>query len=412
MMSQYIDYNEDHTFLEQQHGFLNTWFDTIHNSIQNLFIEKEREAAEPTPEPDTMTESDSLSEEETIEESESSPEPDTEMNEEPPSETDINEESEQGPEEDILADEEQVPSPLEDHEQSDNPEIDTSIVEYVWTIEDLLRLIWNYETIKVLSRTLEKEEELELSDLFSKCESLIVEQLEELSFEPSELLEVLSSISLLNAVDFNREQIDALLNKLSDTLLRQGLVIVSTLNKLYSSHLALRIGHYYSLTNQRYLVEDLLNKAIEHLSEYYFLPEFVNLKTRGGSAGDGCSILAAADLIILLRDMLVYESGDDFVLLTGILEEWYSSSTPIIASDVVTRSGKINIEIGTSANQHQVEVQMINLPQEIEVHVPHSFSIPMIKVFGAGLASRNAEAASPNIRVVPLSESVVITAHR
>jgi hypothetical protein len=160
------------------------------------------------------------------------------------------------------------------------------------------------------------------------------------------------------------------------------------------------------------MVEDLLIKATEFLSKFHMLPEFVNLKTNGGSAGDGCSSMAAADLILLLRDMIVFESGDDLVLLSGIPEEWYSSTTPIVVSSINTKPGKAHIEIGTSANQHQIELSMTSLPREVEVHVPHSFSMPMIKVFGAGIANRNASAPSPNIRIVPLSESVVVTAHK
>jgi hypothetical protein len=272
--------------------------------------------------------------------------------------------------------------------------------------------LWNYETSRKLAHTLKREDAAEFSKLLSKCESFFLDKLQELTFEPIEVLDFLSSISLLSKIDFARTELDGLLQKTSNELLTKSLVKISTLKKLYSSHHALRLGHYYSLTNQRYLVENLLLKATEFLSEFHFLPEFVNLKTMGGSAGDGCSILAAADLILLLRDSLIYESGEDLVLLTGIPEEWYSSTTPIMVSAIQTKYGKIGIEIGTSTNQHQIEVNMTSLPQEIEVHIPHSFSMPMVKVFGAGIANRNGKAASPYIRVVPLSESVVLTAHK
>jgi hypothetical protein len=388
MLTQYVEYTKDYDYLEKHRIFLNQWFDTIFLLLQNLLLDKKCNDSEINLESDIETEQDIPSGIEKIED------------------------NDLGPESHAAKDEEQTPSSKENSEQLKPPEPDALNREYIWTSEELLRLIWNYETIRKLTRTLRKEEKSEIEDILSKCKSLIQEHLDNLSFEPLEFLDFLSSISLLNMVDFVREKMDELLLELSNKFLKNGLVAISTSKRLFSSHHALRIGHYYTLTNQRYMVEELLYKTLEVLSEFYLLPEFVNPKTKTGSAGDGCSSIAAADMLILLRDMLAYESEEDLVVLSGIPEEWYSTTTPIIASAIRTEFGKTKIELGTSANQYQIELSMTSLPREFEVHVPHSFSMPMIKVFGAGIANRNAAALSPNIRVVPLSESVILTAHK
>jgi hypothetical protein len=387
MLTQYVAYSKDNNFLEKNRVFLDQWFETIFESLKNLFVARRPKPDIPESTPDIDTEPGT---------------PDSEMNEENESRDEPN----------ATTDEERTSSPLEHSEQSDIADVDSFEEDNVWTSEELLRLIWNSTTIRELALILKKEDEAEISDTLAKCESLILEQLEELSLEPLEFLGILSSISLLNIVDFARTKLNDMLMKMIDVILKDGLVNISSHKKLFSSHHGLRLAHYYCLTNQRYMVEDLLYKATEFLSEYHFLPEFVNLQTRGGSAGNGCSSSAAADLILLLRDLLIYESGEDLVLLSGIPEEWYSSTTPIIAQNICTKSGKATIELGTSANQYQIEWSMKSLPRELEVHVPHSFSMSMIKVFGAGIANRNAESASPNIRIVPLSESVVLTAHK
>ena len=412
MLTKYIDYSKDAEYLEEQSNFLNIWFDTtlefLRNQLNDNKDEVQETESEPEPEIDTEKEAPEL---EPIEEGESSVEPSITVGEEAPS-PDMSDESEIRPEPESDMEEDQPPLTFEYSEPQEAQDIDATNLGYIWTTEDILKLLWNYETLRKLAKTLKRDDTLELPDIFSKCESLFIEKLQELTIEPLEFLDILSSISLLNKVGFARTELDNLLQKMSDTLLTKGLVTISSLNKLYSSHLALRVGHYYCLTNQRYLVEDFLYRATEFLSEFHFLPEFVNLKTKGGSAGDGCSINAAADFILLLCDLLIYESGEDLVLLSGIPEEWYSSTTPITATAMQTKHGKVSIEIGTSANQHQIEVNMTSLPQEIEVHIPLTFSMPMVKVFGAGIAHRNGKASSPYIRVVPLSESVVLTAHK
>jgi hypothetical protein len=77
-----------------------------------------------------------------------------------------------------------------------------------------------------------------------------------------------------------------------------------------------------------------------------------------------------------------------------------------------TTLGPVDLELGSSKNQHQVEVKVKQLPQEIEVHVPHSFSLPLLKVFGGAIIERFPDAESPHVRVIPLSDKVVLTFHR
>jgi hypothetical protein len=399
--TQYITYSKNFEYLKQQSPFLNQWFETILESLTNLFIDVEKKDLGTSPEPEIEMEMD----DQAGKESEGSIESGTVT-----SDSQLSEEGELSPDSEEEMDNE--PAPPQHTEEPDTQEVDISSREIIWTSEEFLRLLWNYETVRRLAQILEKGDKIIIFDVLKKCELLILEKLEASSFEPIEYLDILSSFTLLDIVNFAKDQLDDVLLKISNTLLKDELLTISPMKKLVSSHHALRVGHYYCLINQRYMVESILNKVVEFLSKFHFLPEFVNLKTKGGSAGDGCSIHAAADMIHLLRDAMVHEFGSDLILLSGIPEEWYSSTTPIIASAVPTKLGEVQIEIGTSANQHQIELNMKSLPQEIEVHIPHSFSMPMVKVFGAGIANRDTTSQSPNIRVVPLSETVMLTAHK
>jgi len=122
--------------------------------------------------------------------------------------------------------------------------------------------------------------------------------------------------------------------------------------------------------------------------------------------------LAAADLVLLLRTMFAFEDGSDLIILAGIPDEWFTATVPLSVSRIHTTSGRVSVDVGTSANQHQIEVRMEYLPQELEIHVPTSRALPMVKVYGAGVAGRFQDEVSPRIRVVPLSDDVVVTFHK
>ena len=182
--------------------------------------------------------------------------------------------------------------------------------------------------------------------------------------------------------------------------------------ELFSSHLALRIAHFHVWDRNRDAAEPLFLRALEFLSEDFLLPEFVNIRTFGGSGGAGSSVMAAVDLILLLSDMLVLEENNNLIFLAGIPSDWYSSGKLLSIRDLHTRFGKTNIDIGQSANQNQIEVGMEILPEEIEIHVPESVPIRMVKAYGGSIVTRAAKDRSPHIKLVPLSNEVTLTYHR
>jgi hypothetical protein len=180
----------------------------------------------------------------------------------------------------------------------------------------------------------------------------------------------------------------------------------------YSSHLTLRVAQFFAVTQRRDRVELLLKRALEFLSDDYHLPEFVNPKSFGGSGGAGLSVLASADLIHLLYDMLIHERDDDIAILAGAPEEWFTSKKPLIIDGLPLTRGDVHIEIGMSANQYQIEVGMDALPEEIEIHVPPSVPMSMVKAYGGSIVERASKVASPYLKVVPLSDQVVLTYHK
>jgi hypothetical protein len=230
--------------------------------------------------------------------------------------------------------------------------------------------------------------------------------------EALEVFDFITDTALLGLSKDYQQDLSTLLARGTEGLLSKGLYREPDEPNRYSSHLALRLALFHCQIRNRNEVERLLQRALEFVSEYDLLPEWVNLRTRGGRDDSGCSILAAADLLLLAREMVLFSDNEDLILLTGIPDEWFTSTFPMILDDIPTKFGPIHVEIGASANQYQIEIGMDHLPRELEIHVPKRLSLPMVKVYGAAVADRSSKPPSPYLRIVPLSERVVLTFHK
>jgi hypothetical protein len=226
------------------------------------------------------------------------------------------------------------------------------------------------------------------------------------------ILDILTSTVQLKIDTLDMGFLRELCKKVTKRRLVRNLWKIQEPSELFSSHLALRIAHFHVWDRNRDAAEPLLLRALEFLSEDFLLPEFVNPRTFGGSGGTGSSVKAAADFILLLSDMLVLEDKDNLVFLAGIPSEWYSGSKPLSIKGLHTRFGKTRIDIGLSANQHQIETGMEILPDEIEIHVPDTVPIRMVKAYGGSIVDKAAKVKSPHIKLIPLSNDVTLTYHR
>ncbi len=227
-----------------------------------------------------------------------------------------------------------------------------------------------------------------------------------------EILDVLSAAALLQISEIEPEFLEMLCGKIANRRIVGDLWKYFQPNERYSSHLALRLAHYYTMTKQRKLVEPIFQRVLDFFADDYHLPDFVNPRTFGGSGGSGSSVIAAADFILLIRDMLLYEEGSNLIILAGVPEAWFTAKKPLIVDSLPTLSGNSHIELGSSANQHQIEIGLVELPEELEVHIPSSVPMSMVKAHGSSIVERASKAASPFLKLVPLSEDTVLTYHK
>jgi hypothetical protein len=281
-------------------------------------------------------------------------------------------------------------------------------------ISDFEQMLWNLaaleSALKLISPLKENEMIRRLNDAIGHYRTQILDKCKEidearwlrstdLEYEKieNEILDLLANAALLRCNVIDIAFLKRLHSKISPRRIVKGLWKFFEPTESYSSYFALRLAHFYVFSQQREKVEPLLKRALEFLSDDYHLPELVNPRSFGGSGGSGLCVSASADLIIVLP---------------GVPEEWFTAKRPLVADKIPLMRGLAHIEIGASANQYQIEVGMEDFPEEIEIHVPPSVPMSMAKVYGGSIIERAPKASSPFIRLIPLSDSVVVTYHR
>ncbi|MFX1416474.1 MAG: hypothetical protein ACFFC0_06655, partial [Promethearchaeota archaeon] len=294
-----------------------------------------------------------------------------------------------------------------------------------WGLEEYLTALWNLSALGMgieACRVLGDDRELNvLCETLQEYEALVKETAESMLKDAAlfstpegqmQGFELVTTASFLRADVVDSSLLDKALESVNSNLVSSNLVKVLEPNARVSGHLGLRLAQYKAQQKSEYEVELLLKRALEFQDLFYNLPDFVDIIGGGGSWGSGSSIRAAADILLLVREMTVSRSGENLVILPAIPDSWYTSTSPLTLEDMPTVFGPVDIEVGASPNQHQIEVRMKNLPEEILIHLSTLFSLPMMKAFGGGIVERVKDSESPFIRVVPLSNTVVVTIHR
>lgn len=283
-------------------------------------------------------------------------------------------------------------------------------------LDEILREFWIYAAIA--SKPSKDQEMAEVIECYrnkyeARCKRLLTDR--NWDYESADdidsMLKLLSGYSLTNATDAGNGLFVTILNGLREKRFSRGLFRFPGEEGSISSHLALRIAHAFVHLGARHESELLLERITQYLSEFHQLPEWIDLKTKGGSRGNGCSIEAAADLKLLLHDMMIYEKDRTLHIFAGIPEAWFTSESSLSVRGIPTSQGLVSIDTGVSANQHQIEIGLDTLPEEIEVYLPSHVPLHMVKVFGGSVIER-LETPSNRIRLIPLSSQIAITFHR
>ena len=114
---------------------------------------------------------------------------------------------------------------------------------------------------------------------------------------------------------------------------------------------------------------DLVKKVATLASTTGQWPEAIHPHTLGGCMGDGQHVWAAAEWILMIRNMFVREEEDRLVIGSGIPREWLHQSEEISFGPAPTSFGTISIFITTNKEKIYVSWQFEQTPESVQLEI-------------------------------------------
>jgi hypothetical protein len=102
-------------------------------------------------------------------------------------------------------------------------------------------------------------------------------------------------------------------------------------------------------------------------------PEAIHPRTLGGCMGDGQHVWAAAEWLMMLRNLFVREEADTLVIGSGIRPEWLASGEPLSIEKTLTPAGPVSVRFSPGAGderQLQIEGSWRRTAPRLDIRVP------------------------------------------
>ena len=101
-------------------------------------------------------------------------------------------------------------------------------------------------------------------------------------------------------------------------------------------------------------------------------PEAIHPITGGGCMGDGQHGWAAAEWIMMMRNLFVREEGDRLILGSGVFSEWLESGEEVSFGPTLTPYGRVNVNLRQDGDRLALKVDgaWFDKPPEVEIKVP------------------------------------------
>ncbi|MFA5928588.1 MAG: hypothetical protein WC838_04745, partial [Candidatus Margulisiibacteriota bacterium] len=130
---------------------------------------------------------------------------------------------------------------------------------------------------------------------------------------------------------------------------------------------------YVALRDKKAL--KILNWLLDKATDTFTWPEAINPQNFGGNMGDGHHGWAAADFLLLVRNMLFYEDEDKLVLLPCVPDDWFKVGEQISVDSAPSYFGTIDFKLKTMRNkvvELKADFNFHRLPEVVEVNLPES----------------------------------------
>ncbi|MFP4105614.1 MAG: hypothetical protein ACLFVU_05910 [Phycisphaerae bacterium] len=144
-------------------------------------------------------------------------------------------------------------------------------------------------------------------------------------------------------------------------------MVHSGLNAYLTLHLA---QAYLRAGDKRYF--GLVQAVADIASPTGQWPEAVHPNTSGGCMGDGQHIWAAAEWVMMMRNMFVREEGEMLILASGVPNRWITSGRTIRLGPTLTPWGPITVRVDPADGGTRVswDAAWRGDPPEVQVRLP------------------------------------------
>ena len=158
----------------------------------------------------------------------------------------------------------------------------------------------------------------------------------------------------------------------SDNLHRQqvhqGLFFQDIIHTGFNCYLTLQLATVMMLQNDlRYL--DLLKSVISAGGSTWSWPEAIHPMTGGGCMGDGDHGWVLAEVINLMRDMVVLERGQTLHIGRGLCEKWFEHGEKIQVEGAPVDEGYLSYSLEKIQGQWKLEWNLKSLNKELNIVV-------------------------------------------
>jgi hypothetical protein len=117
---------------------------------------------------------------------------------------------------------------------------------------------------------------------------------------------------------------------------------------------------------------DLVKTVADSASTTGQWPEAVHPRTGGGCMGDGQHGWAAAEWVMMMRNLFVREEKDKIVIGAGIFPQWLQSGARIGFGPTLTPFGSIRVNIDNDNNVPHLQLDTVWIadPAEVQIQIP------------------------------------------
>jgi len=145
---------------------------------------------------------------------------------------------------------------------------------------------------------------------------------------------------------------------LRDHSFHSGVFLQDMIHSGLNVYLTLHLAQAWLRAGRPEAVWPLLERIADLASPTGQWPEAIHPRTGGGCMGDGQHIWAAAEWLMLLRNLLLREEGDRLVVGAGIAPAWLAAG-PVEMEPTLTPHGPVGVRFTTNALGVEVRVDAV-----------------------------------------------------